>query len=337
MKRHGNLFEKIIDPANIELAYRRARRGKSTYFSIRRFEKHEAENLGKIRKMLIDGRFTTSPYHAKTIHEPKTRTIYVLPFSPDRIVQHAVMNVIIPIWTELFIHDTYACITGRGVHAGSRRAMEFVRSNRYCLQCDISKFYPSINHEILKKIVRRKIKCEKTLWLLDDIIDSYPGPVNTPIGNLTSQWFGNLYMNELDQYAKNELKIRHYIRYCDDYLAFSDDKAQLHKWGNLMQDFVVGNLGLRLSRYAVFPTSHGVDFLGYRHFRDYILLRKRTVKRMRRRLKAVAYHFCQGAVSFDHFRSVLSSVQGWMQWACTRNLKWALGLDDLKNLLAIGA
>jgi retron-type reverse transcriptase len=338
MKRHGNLFCKIIEPENLELAYRKARKGKSKYYSVKRFELNADANLAKIRQALLDKTFTTSKYAEKKIYEPKERTIYVLPFSPDRIVQHAIMNIIAPLWTDLFIKDTYACIEGRGVHAGSRRTMEFVRSSRYCLQCDISKFYPSIHHETMKLIIRRKIKCRDTLWLLDDIVDSFPGEINTPIGNLTSQWLGNLYMNELDQYVKHVLKIKKYIRYCDDFLAFHDDKQLLKDVGERMQEFVQVNLCLRLSKREVFPVSQGVDFLGYRHFKDYILLRKRTAKRVRRKLDRLAERFYAGNENFEHFESVLASSAGWMRWANTRHLRLALRIPklihDVKQLIA---
>jgi retron-type reverse transcriptase len=248
------------------------------------------------------------------------------------------MNIIAPIWTALFIKDTYACIKGRGIHAGSRRTMEFVRSSKYCLQCDISKFYPSIHHDVLKVIIRQKIKCKDTLWVLDDIVDSFPGEVNTPIGNLTSQWLGNLYMNELDMYAKHTLKMKKYIRYCDDFLAFHDDKALLKDAGEYMQEFLQTSLHLRLSKREIYPTSHGVDFLGYRHFKDYILLRKRTVKRLRRRLHMLEADFYAGKENFEHFESVLASAAGWMRWANTRHLRLALRIPklihDVKQLIA---
>lgn len=192
--------------------------------AVRAFERNVAANLRVIRQSLLDKTFTTSPYKSRVIYEPKERTIYILDFSPDRIGQHALMCVVAPLWQAMFIQDTYACIPGRGIHAGSRRTMEFVRRNVYCLKCDVHKFYQSMDHDILLSIIRHKIKCLDTLWLLEDIVRSYPGGKNVPLGNLTSQQFGNLYLNELDQYVKHKLKIKDYLRYCEDFCFFHNDK-----------------------------------------------------------------------------------------------------------------
>ena len=329
MKRHGNLFDKITDMDNLTLAYIRARKGKAWQRQIKAFDVNPEENLLAIKQSLIDKTFHTSPYRVKTIHEPKKREIYILPFSPDRIVQHALMNVIEHIWENLFIHDSYACRKGKGVHAGSRRTMEFVRRNAYCLQCDISKFYPSIDHDILSFIVRRKIKCPDTLWLLDDIIYSIQGGKNTPIGNYTSQWFGNLYMNELDQYLKHTWKIRDYIRYCDDFLLFHHDKGFLNRMKIVIKDFLADTLHLTMSKCEVFPVSQGVDFLGYRHFRNHVLLRKSTAKRIIRRFHILPTLLDSGSITLDQFRSSIASMLGWMQWAQTGNLKKVLRIDEL--------
>jgi hypothetical protein len=299
--------------------------------SIIRFDRNKDENLNTIRRALVEKTFTTSPYTHKTVYEPKKRTIYILPFAPDRIVHHALMNVLIPIWQPLFIADSYACIDNRGIHAGSRRTMEAVRRNAYCLKCDISRFYPSMDHAVLKGIIRRKVKCGDTLWLIDDIIDSFPGEKNVPIGNYTSQWFGNIYMNELDQFVKHELKVRDYIRYCDDFLLFHSDKTVLRDAARHVEAFVGETLKLRLSKCDLFPTSRGVDFLGYRHFRKHILLRKSTAKRVARRLKRLPLWYEAGKVTAEHCRSVLASAQGWMRWANTHNFQQATRLLELRE------
>jgi retron-type reverse transcriptase len=329
MRRHGNLWEKITAPENIRLAYTKAKRCKPRLRGVINFAKDPDANLEAIRASLLDKTFRTSPYHEKILYEPKKRTVYVLPFSPDRIVQHALMAPIIPIWEKLFIHDSYACIDGKGIHRGSARAMEFVRRNAYCLKCDISKFYPSMDHEILMQIIRRKIKCADTLWLLEDIVRSFPGGKNVPIGNFTSQWMGNLYMNELDQYAKHVLKIRDYIRYCDDFLFFHNDKAVLRDVSRKVEDFAGGVLKLRLSKSDLFPTSRGVDFLGYRHFKGYILLRKSTAKRVAKRLKNMQGLYEAGKITAEYCRSALASAYGWVRWANTHNYQQKVQLSEL--------
>jgi retron-type reverse transcriptase len=185
MRRHGNLWQKIISAENIALAHYNAARHKTSMFNVKKFAENLDENLERVRLSLVNKTFTTSRYTEKIVYEPKQRIIYVLPFAPDRIVQHALMNILLPIWDNLFINDSYACRQGKGIHAGSVRTMEYVRRNKYVLKCDISKFYPSINQEILFDIIKHKIKCPDTLWLIEDIIHSFPGGKNVPIGNYT--------------------------------------------------------------------------------------------------------------------------------------------------------
>lgn len=338
MKRHGNLYEQITSPENLHTAYLRARRGKSWRRSIRRFDKDVYGNLEKIRDDLVARRYRTSPYVVKTVMEPKKRDIYVLPFAPDRIVQHALMAVVEPIWDRMFIDDSYCCRTGKGLHAGSRRAMQFVRRYRYCLKCDVSKFYPSIDHDVLFGLIQRKIKCRDTLWLFREIIYSMPGGKNTPIGNYTSQWFGNLYLHELDMVVKHQWRVAAYLRYSDDFCLFHDDKRALHDLAGKVAEFLADKLKLRLSKCDVFPVSRGLDFLGYRHFpAGYVLLRKRTAKRMQKRLRAIPAMLASGRMTPETARSVIASARGWMRWANTRNLAISADLTGLEQFVNANA
>lgn len=331
MKRHGNLWNQVIDKDNIALAYRLAKKGKRKKSGVRSFAKNAESNLEQIRQLLVNKTFRTSPYTTKTIFEPKKREIFILPFYPDRIVQHAVMNVLEPIWDRLFINESYACRKDKGMHKGSTKTMEHVRKYKYCLKCDIRKFYPSIHHETLKTIVRKKIKDPDVLWLLDEIIDSYPGDTNVPIGNYTSQWFGNVYMHELDTYVKQELRIKPYIRYCDDFLFFGNDKAELHAVADKVRTFCCDRLKLTLSKCDLFPVSRGVDFLGYRHFPKYILLRKSTAKRARRRIASIIKRAQKRTITLGQFRSTVASYLGWMRFAKTYNLRRKLNLERLQR------
>lgn len=331
VKRYGNLWPKVITKENIRLSYEQAKLGKGKKRNVRLFNRDLENNLEKVRQSLVNKTFTTAHYSTKTVFEPKRRTIYILPFNPDRIVQHAVMNVLIPIWDNLFIAESYACRDNKGMHKGSLKTMEYIRGNRYCLKCDISKFYPSINHDVLKSIVRRKIKDKDVLWLIDDIIDSYPGETNTPIGNFTSQWFGNLYLNELDQFVRHQLKIKCYLRYCDDFCLFHNDKKVLNDAAAKIRQFLTDRLRLRMSKCDLFPVSRGVDFLGYRHFPEYILLRKSTAKRARKRIKKAVYNLHRHKITAEQFRSVIASYDGWMKWAKTYNLRIKLDLDRLRE------
>lgn len=333
MKRHGNLFEKITDPENIRQAFKEAKRGKRKTGVIRRCEQNVDQVCGQIREMLINKTFTTSPYRTMYIHVPKTRLIFDLPFFPDRIIHHALMRVLEPIWTGLFIADSYACLPGKGIHSGSRRTMEYVRKYKYCLKMDISKFYPSVDHNIMFAIVQRKIKCPDTLALMKDIIYSVPDGKNVPIGNYTSQWLGNLYLNDLDQYIKHEHHVKAYIRYCDDFLIFHDDKKYLGAMAKAIETYLADKLKLKMSKCDLFPVSRGVDFLGYRHFPEYILLRKTTATRIKRRLRVLPDLLARCRISAIQYRSTLASIAGWLKWSNSRNLQLNLKLDELRKAI----
>lgn len=336
MKRHGNLYEKLTSAENLYLAWHEARRGKSSKAAVRRFERNPEANLAKIRESLVQKTYQPSNYKTKMIYEPKKRLIYILPFDPDRIVHHALMQVVEPIWTGLFISDSYACIRGRGLHAGSRRTMEFVRRNKFCLKLDISKFYPSVDHAIMFNIIQRKIKCPDTLDLFKKIIYSVPDGKNVPIGNYTSQWMGNLYMTEVDMFVKHTLHIKDYVRYCDDFCLFHDDKALLGRAAREIEQFIAERLALKLSKCDLFPVSRGVDFLGYRHFPGYILLRKSTSIRIRRRLGKLPGLLAAGEITLDRFRGAIASVNGWMKWANAHNFRLAVEFSRMEDLARHG-
>lgn len=332
VKRYNNLWDKVISDENLELAYQRAKKGKSQYNAVARFDENKEKNLQNIKELLITHKFNTAKYLQKTIYEPKERIIYVLPFYPDRIVQHALMNVLIPILTKMFIKNTFACIKDRGLHKGSILTSQYVKKYKYCLKCDIRKFYPSINHDILYKMLERKFKDKDVLWLLHNIIYSFEGETNVPIGNLTSQWFGNLYMNELDKYVLEKLKVSAYLRYCDDFCLFSNDKAELNRAKDLIEKYLTDELKLVMSKCDLFQTSRGVDFLGYRHFKNYILLRKRTATRVKKRLPALVRKFKNEELSQDRFRSCIESTLGWIKWADTHNFQLKTKLLELKEM-----
>lgn len=330
MKRRGGLFEKIVDPENIELAFQKAKKGKTWQDSVQRIEKDKARKLAALRQSFLDGSFTTSKYTVKIIFEPKERQIFVLPFFPDRIAQHALMNIVAPIWESMFIPDSFACRKGKGQHAGSRRCMQFVRRNAWVCQFDISKFYPSIPHGPLMEVIRHKIKDERVLALFRDIIGSIGDDRNIPIGNYTSQWLGNLFLNELDQYVKHTLRVRDYLRYCDDFLIFGNDKEEMKRLADQVEAFVSDRLQLRLSKKSLYPTAHGIDFLGYRHFPSgKILVRKATAKRIRRRLKILPWALKHGRISKEQAIGKLASASGWLKHANAHHFRMAIRLDEL--------
>jgi hypothetical protein len=329
MRRYGKLFERITDPENLLAAHRAARKGKSWQRAVQRVEADLEGKLAVLRTALVARTFTTSSYREKRIFEPKERTIYRLPYYPDRIVQHALVRVMEPIWDGMFVGESYACRKGKGGHAGSRKTMEYVRRFAYCLKCDISKFYPSIDQEILFGIICRKIKCSGTLWLIGDIIRSFPGGKNVPIGNYTSQWFGNLYLNEIDRFVKDELRVRPYVRYCDDFCLFDDDKRRLGDAARAIKQFAEERLKLKLSKCDLFPVKRGVDFLGYRHFPGYVLVRKSTAKRVKERILRLPDLLASGRISIETYRSSLASTMGWLRWANSFHLRSSLDLENL--------
>jgi len=335
MKRHGDLYMKICSRENIVLAYQRACKGKGRKKSVIKFDKDYEKNIDGIQNLLTNKLFQTAHYVIKTIFEPKKREIYILPFNPDRIVQHAIMNVLEPIWEGLFINDSYSCRKGFGLHAGSRKTMEYIRKvgrDGYCLKMDISKFYPSMDHEVLFNIIERKIKCRDTLELLRNIIFSVDGDRNVPIGNYTSQWFGNLYMNELDQFLKHKQHVKYYVRYCDDFIILDTDKKKLQNLVVAIRDYLETELQLKLSKCDLFPIKNGIDFLGYRHFNNYVLLRKSTSKRIKKHLVNVTEDYQRGKITKDVFRSVIASVSGWLKWANSYHLRRTMNIGLLEEM-----
>lgn len=320
MKRHGNLFERIATFENLELAYRKAARGKRYRPDALRFHANLEENLIQLQNELIWQMYEPRPYRTFIIHEPKQRIIYAAAFR-DRVVHHAIMNVLEPIWEGLFIANSYACRKGMGTHEGvaklDRMLQSALAANKevYCFKADVAKFFPNINHHILMAIIRRKIKCKKTLALLEKIVFAN-GDINNPqsrdlpIGNLISQWSANLYLNELDLFAKHQLKAQHYIRYMDDFIILHHDKRQLLAWQREIVTFLHDRLALSLNnKTSIFPASQGIDFLGYRTWAHKRLLRKSSAKRMVRRLKKLQWLFGQGKASLAR---VTDSVRSWV-------------------------
>lgn len=266
---------------NIRLAHKNARKGKRHYSEIRMVDAYPEKYFHEIHVLLKNKSFVNSPYEIFLRHEKgKTREIYKLPYFPDRIIHHCIMQILEPIWMSIFIRDTYASMKNRGIHDGVRRMKTFLndtQGTKYCLKMDIRKFYPSINHDILKAIIRRKIKCNDTLWLLDTIIDSAPG---VPIGNYLSQYMANLYLAYFDHWVKSELGIKYYSRYCDDIVLLHYDKSFLRHAFYRIQEYLHNNLNLDIkSNWQIFPTCvRGIDFLGYRFFGDKTIIRKSIVK-----------------------------------------------------------
>ena len=286
MKRNGNLYQKVASIDNLIEAERKARKGKKDQYGVKLFERDKERLFQELRSLLLEKRFKTSVYKTFKIWEPKERIIFRLPYYPDRIVHHAIMNVVEEIFVSNFTADTYSCIKGRGIHGALKsvqKALLDIDGTQYCLKLDIRKFYPSIDHDILKKKLRRKFKDEDFLWLLDEIIDSTEG---VPIGNYLSQFFANFYLSGLDHWLKEVKKVKYYFRYADDIVILSGSKEELHELLSEIRDYLSDELKLELKpNYQVFPVcSRGIDFVGYVIYHTHVLLRKSIKKRFARKV-----------------------------------------------------
>lgn len=277
MKRKNNLYQQIYDHDNLRLADKKASAKKAKQYGVQQHMQQQDENLWKLHNMLKNKTYRTSPYTTFKISDPKEREIFRLPYFPDRITHHAVMNVLEPIFISTFTRDTYSCIKGRGIHGAVRnvkKALQDVDGTTYCLKLDVTKFYPSIDHAILKTLLRKKIKDADLLWLLDDIIESAPG---VPIGNYLSQYFANFYLAFFDHWIKENKNVKYYFRYADDLVFLHNDKKYLHQLLADIKNYLQTELKLQVkSNYQVFPiAARGLDFVGYKFYHTHTLLRKR--------------------------------------------------------------
>lgn len=311
MKRIDHLFEKVISVENLHLADQKARKRKKHLYGIIIHDRKRMENLQALHLILKEHRYKTSEYTTFTVHEPKERIVYRLPYYPDRIVHHAIMNVLEPYFMKLFTADTYSCIKERGIHGAARAvkaALNDKGNTQHCLKLDIKKFYPSVNHDILKGMLRRKIKDDRLLWLLDEIIDSADG---LPIGNYISQYLANFYLTTFDHFVKQDLKVKHYFRYADDIVILHSEKKQLHKLLHVIREYLWEKTLLEVKdNYQVFPVhARGIDFVGYRFYHTHTLLRKSIKQNI---FKMLHHHPNAGS---------MASYYGWLKHCNSINLQ----------------
>ncbi len=346
MKSYGNLFEKVIDFENLWRAYRRARKGKRSRPEVAAFEYRLEGELCGLREELASGTYRPGAYRHFRIIEPKPRIISAAPFR-DRVVHHALYQVLEPIFEPRFIADSYACRVGKGTHRAVLRCQRFQRRFAYRLQCDVVRFFPSVDHEILASRIARRVRDSRVMDLVHailasgaDIPEESPSPVfwfpddelftplrprGLPIGNLTSQFWANVYLDPLDHFVKEGLRCRGYVRYCDDFILFGDSPAQLRDWRARVVE-CLERLRLRLheGRCHIVPTHYGIPFLGFRIFRDRRLLLRRGIRRFRRRLGTLQAGFTAGSVSAA---TIGQSVRSWVAhaaWGSTVGLRQAV-------------
>ena len=288
MKREGHLLERIIELNNLLDAFHKAQRGKMERKVVREFRANLPAELLSIQRALLSRTFVFGNYQEFMISDPKRRLIQAAPFR-QRVVHHAIINIIGPILERRFIFDSYSCRKGKGQHAALNRATSFCRKHPYYLKMDIRKFYDSIDHNVLKRMLIREVKDCHLLDMLGNLIDSYcvgPGR-GLPIGNLTSQYFGNLYLDRFDHWLKEDRKVRCYIRYMDDMLCFGT-KSELVKLRNDSVEWLRDELKLIINHDGeINKVTKGVPFLGHVVFPSRIRLDERSEHRLRRKFRNI--------------------------------------------------
>lgn len=321
MKRIDNLYDSIISVDNLKLADEKARKNKAKTYGVTRHDLNRDNNILALHETLKSGGFRTSQYSVFKIYEPKEREVYRLPYYPDRIVHHAILNVLESYFTAWFTADTYSCIKGKGIHAAVKAVKTALRDKENtvcCVKLDIRKFYPSIDHWILKTQLEHKIKDYRLLALLFEIIDSAPG---VPIGNYLSQYFANYYLTGFDRWVKEKKRVKYYFRYADDLIILAPDKPTLHGLVHDIRQYLKTELKLEVKpNYQVFPVAaRGIDFVGYRFYHTHTLLRKRIKKNFARMLKK------------NPNKASIASYMGWAKHCNSRHLLKKL-LNDNKKL-----
>ena len=327
MKRYGNLWEQVVDFSNLLQAARNAQRGKRFRPNVLAFNDQLEPQLIKLQHQLHTQTYHPGTYQTFEIKSPKPRMISAAPYR-DRVVHHAVCAIIAPIFESTFIRDSYANRLNFGSHRALRRFTHFTRSSRHILQCDIRKYFPSIDHDILKSLLRRKLKCSKTIALLDLLIDSsnpqeprnihFPGddllaPLDRkrglPIGNLTSQFFANIYMNGFDHFCKEQLHAPKYLRYVDDFALFSDNAILLTDARPQIEAYLGTHLRLMIHpiKSQQFETRHGANFVGFRILPNQIRVQSKSLKRGRIKVRELQHRYAKQDITWLQLQQSLKS------------------------------
>jgi RNA-directed DNA polymerase len=330
VRRYKDLFPAVISFENLYQAFKKAAKGKRGQPNVAAFEFDLEANLFQLQEELQARTYRHSAYDSFYIRDPKHRLISAALFR-DRVVHHALVRVIEPLFERSFIEDSYANRVGKGTHLALDRCQEFARRYRYVLQCDLRQFFPSIDHALLRQTLARKLADRGVLWLVDRILESgvgvlsdeydmvyYPGddlfaaqrPRGLPIGNLTSQFWANCYLNPFDHFVKREVRCKGYLRYVDDFLLFADDKRQLWAWKRAIREHLAGlRLTLHDRRSTVFPVGNGIPFLGFRVYPTHRRLKRANGVAFSRRLKRHCAALARGEITYEELER---RVQGWI-------------------------
>ena len=329
------LYLEVISLKNLILAYKKAKKGKTKKDYVRKFEENLAYNLKLLHDELKNQIYSPKSLETFILRDPKTRKISKADFR-DRIVHHALVQIIGPIFDKTFIHDSCANRKGKGnlfalkqFELFQRKVTNNLQTEAFCLKADIKHYFQEVDREILLKLIKRKISDEKVINLIKLILGNFNDDKRMPLGNLTSQFFANVYLNELDRFVKHKLKSNYYIRYVDDFVILHKSEFQLEIWKEEINLFLKERLNLELhpNKSRIINLSKGVDFVGFRNFYYYNRLRRRNIKNMRRKIDL----FKDGKI---HYKKFFETFQGWNAYA-----KWAkshkLLLDLTKNFMQI--
>lgn len=337
MKTYNNLYGKLCSFDNLGIAFRKAKKGKTKKWYVREFEENLEKELLQLKYELENQTYFPKPLKRFVIRDPKTRVIHASNFR-DRVVHHAVCNITEPIFDKIFICDSYANRKKKGSSAAIKRFDKFqkkvsrngklvknAKDNNmiigYVLKADIKHYFNTVDHDILMNILKKKIKDEELLELIRIILANNTKKSNKgmPIGNLTSQLFANIYLNELDYFVKHKLKAKYYLRYVDDFVILHQSKQQLKIWKENINKFLKENLEIELhaEKSRIIPLARGIDFIGFRNFYYYKLLRKRNIRKMQLKIE----QYKNKEISYN---KILESFQGWQayaRWANTYKLR----------------
>lgn len=342
MKVYRNLFNKLIEPENLFHAWEEFRSDKKKKEDVVLFERNLESEIFKLHRELISETYKHSGYTGFFISDPKKRHIHKAVVR-DRVLHHAIMGILYPLYDKIFIHNSFSCRVGKGTHKGVQvlRSMLWKASRNntrtvFILKCDIQKFFDSIDHDILLSILRKTIKDEQLVNLLTEVVESFTGEQSTlferrgvPIGNLTSQLFANVYMDKFDQYVKHIIKVKHYARYTDDFVVVSESREYLISLLPKLSLFLSKELRLCIhpKKVEIRKYSEGVDFLGYVVFPHYTKVRKRTVRRISRRISEKTILYKSDKLGKDKLEATLMSYLGVLSHANTHRFSEGIRND----------
>lgn len=337
MKTYKRLYAKLVSFENLQIAFQKARKGKSKKNYVINFEKNLHKNLKVLQEDLINQTYNPTNLKRFIVRDPKTRTIHASIFR-DRIVHHAIVNILNPIYDKIFIYDSFASRKNKGSHEGIKRFESFVREvssngkliknpfnnnsiQGYVLKADFKKYFDSIEQETLIRILEKKIKDEKLIWLIKRVLGNFETEKGKgmPLGNYTSQFFANVYLNELDYYVKSVLRAKFYIRYVDDFVILHKDKRVLEYYLKHIRKFLPSlKIKLHPDKTEIHALRNGITFLGYRVFFHYRLLRQRNIRYFKKKLANNSLLLQNQMITQEQYDS---RIHGWMGYASFGNTK----------------